>query len=89
MCGDLINSKTPRRIRIPQRVPADVHVAIVVKDQPRVRDQRVGRDECSQRRVIVPGVVIEEPGAVLFLAGEGAVRVQGAFEKAIALSICS
>jgi hypothetical protein len=28
-----------------------------------------------ERRVIVPGVVIQEPGAVLFLAGEGAVGV--------------
>jgi hypothetical protein len=58
------------RIDILERVPADVHIPIVVKDQPRVRDQRVGRDEGAQRRVIVPGVVIQEPGAVLFLAGE-------------------
>jgi hypothetical protein len=65
----------PRRINILERVPADVHVAIVVKDQPRVRDQRVRRDEGAQRRVIVPGVVIQQPGAVLFLAGEGAVDV--------------
>jgi hypothetical protein len=71
-----ILGRTPAWISVPQRVPADVHVAIVVKDQPRVRDQRVGRDECSQRRVIVPGVVIQEPGAVLFLAGEGAVALQ-------------
>jgi hypothetical protein len=49
---------------------------LLANAQPRTSSP-AGRFVCAVKiRVIVPGVVIQEPGAVLFLAGEGAVALQ-------------
>jgi hypothetical protein len=39
----------PRRIRVLERIAADIHVPIVVEEHPRIGDQRIRREELAER----------------------------------------
>jgi len=58
-----------------QRIPPHIEKPVVIHHPPRIRDERIRREERAQRRVVVAGVVIEQPRPVLLLAGEGAVGI--------------
>ena len=61
----------PRRVHEPQRVIVAIAEPIPRLGVERVGDQGVGLDEAAQMRIIVPGVIVIQPGAaVKSLAGE-------------------
>ncbi len=66
----------PRRIRVLERIAASVHEPIVIEDLPRIRHQRIRREERPQRGVVISCVQIQQAGTVLLLPGEGAVGGQ-------------
>ncbi len=47
-----------RRVIIPQRVAEDIHVAVIRLDIPRIRHERIGREECADLGIVVAGVVV-------------------------------
>jgi hypothetical protein len=59
----------PRRVSIPHRVVFRIRVPVQILRVGRIRHDGIGRDEPPQHRVIVPGVVVQQPGVVTILAG--------------------
>mgnify|MGYP007072875129 CR=1 FL=1 len=53
-----------------ERVASGVQVPIVVQELGRVGYDRIRREELADLRVVVPGVVVEQPRRVRLLAGE-------------------
>ena len=49
----------PRRIRVLERIAAGIHVPIVIEDLPRIRHQRIRREELAKRGVVGPDVTDE------------------------------
>ena len=72
----------PCRIRVAHRIVADVGVAIQVLRIVNVRDDAVGLNEASNRRVVVARIVIHQSVVVHLLPSKSVVGRQRAARRA-------
>ena len=61
----------PTGIRVLHRIPPCVQEPVVVDHHPRIGHHRVRAQERAQLRIVIAGVHVQQPGAVLLLPGEG------------------